>query len=122
MATTHILPIYARLSRKFLGKAVRRAQIGNTVFIEGIDRFWLALRCPAHAWSWPRANNDEHVKGYDAHQTCYKCMSHRAFDTHEWQAGPVYRRHPSTARPRDNDRLVEVALRRHQPLDFFKSA
>lgn len=90
MATAHILPIYTRLSQKILGKPLRRT--GSTVVVEGLERFWLAVRCPMHSWSWPRANKDERVEGYDAHQTCYKCTSHRAFDTRGWQAGPIYRR------------------------------
>ena len=94
MATTHILPSYLRLgtriSRKILSKTVRR--VGSTELVEGIDRMWLTLRCPMHAWSWPRTNHEERLPGYDAHQTCYKCTSHRMFDTHGWQAGPMYRR------------------------------
>ena len=93
MATANVLPIYARLSQKILRKAVRQRSIGGTEIVEGLDRFWLVLRCPMHAWSWPRANKDERVEGFDAHQTCYKCTSHRAFDTRGWQAGPIYKRH-----------------------------
>ena len=92
MATANVLPIYARLSRRILRKAVHRRTIGGTEIVDGFDRLWLSLRCPMHAWSWPRANKEERVEGYDAHQTCYKCTTHRAFDTRDWQAGPVYRR------------------------------
>lgn len=92
MATAHILPIYTRLSRKILRKTLRRTWTGGTVVVEGLERFWLAVRCPMHEWSWPRANKDERVEGYDAHQTCHKCTSHRAFDTRGWHAGPIYRR------------------------------
>ena len=90
MATTNIHPVYIRISRKILRKTARR--VGSMEFVEGLDRVWLNLRCPMHAWSWPRANQDERLPGYDAHQTCYKCNSRRMFDSHEWQAGPVYRR------------------------------
>ena len=96
MATTHVLPTYirigTRIGRKILGKTEHRRRIGSMELVEGLDRVWLAIRCPMHAWSWPRANREERIPGFDAHQTCYKCISHRAFDTHGWQAGPVYRR------------------------------
>ena len=93
MATAQLLPIYTKLSRKLLRKAARSREIhGNQMIVEGLDLFWLALRCPMHAWSWPRANHEERVEGFDAHQTCHKCTSRRLFDTREWHAGPVYRR------------------------------
>lgn len=96
MATTNILPIYirigSRISQTLLGTTARRRGVGNTELLAGFDRLWLALRCPMHAWSWPRANRDERLEGYDAHQTCCKCTSRRMFDTREWQAGPVYRK------------------------------
>jgi hypothetical protein len=92
VSTANILPIYARLSQKFLRKAVRRRNTGATQIVEGLDRFWLVLRCPMHTWSWPRANKEERTPGFDAHQTCHKCTSYRMFNTQQWQAGPVYRR------------------------------
>lgn len=96
MATTHIFPVYTRIStrisRTLLRTAPRRHRIGNMELVEGLDLMWLALRCPMHAWSWPRANHEERLPGYDAHQTCYKCTSRRMFDTHGWQSGPVFRR------------------------------
>ena len=95
MATTQVLPVYirigTRIGRTILHKAAYRRRFGSMEVVEGLDRVWLALRCPMHAWSWPRANCEERFPGYDAHQTCYKCISHRAFDTQEWHAGPVYR-------------------------------
>lgn len=95
MATTHIFPVYTRIStrisRTLLRKAARR-RLGNMELVEGLDLMWLALRCPMHAWSWPRANKEERLPGYDAHQTCYKCTSRRMFDTRGWQSGPVFRR------------------------------
>jgi hypothetical protein len=90
VATTYILPIYAKISRKLLRKTASR-QVGDTEIVEGFDRFWLSLRCPSHAWSWPRANNRERFEGFDSHQTCHKCTSHRMFNTSSWNAGPVYR-------------------------------
>ena len=99
MATTHILPAYirigTRISRTLLRKSARRHRFGSLELVEGFDRLWLALRCPMHEWSWPRANREERLPGYDAHQTCYKCTSRRMFDSHEWHAGPVYRRRPA---------------------------
>lgn len=98
MATAELLPIYTKLSQKILSKAVRPREAGryreagDNQIVEGLDLFWLALRCPTHAWTWPRANNEEYFAGFDAHQTCHKCMSRRMFDTQKWQAGPVYRR------------------------------
>jgi hypothetical protein len=98
VATTQLFPIYTKISRKILGAtAGRRGAFGNRVVgrdqivVEGLERFWLALRCPSHTWSWPRANHEERLEGFDAHQTCHKCTSQRMFDTREWQAGPVYR-------------------------------
>lgn len=98
MATTQLLPIYAKISQKIqrIGGS-RRSVAGqriigaNNFIVEGFDRFWLALCCPSHAWSWPRANHEEGARGFDSHQTCHKCQSHRMFDTQRWAAGPVYR-------------------------------
>ena len=71
MATAQLLPIYTKISQKILRK--RSAQrlnarsnpliSGNQYLVEGLDRFWLALRCPSHAWSWPRANHQEASEG-----------------------------------------------------------
>lgn len=96
MATAQILPIYTKISQKILAKTIRRREVGGAQIVEGLEGLWLALRCPMHAWTWPRANKEERFRGYDAHQTCHKCMSHRMFDTQEWQSGPIYRRqqHP----------------------------
>jgi hypothetical protein len=99
VATTQLLPIYTKISQKILRKngAQRlnaendRVFGGNQYIIEGLDRFWLALRCPSHAWSWPRANQEERVQGFDSHQTCHKCLSRRMFNTQRWQVGPIYR-------------------------------
>jgi hypothetical protein len=98
VATAELLPIYTKLSQKILSKAVRSGEAGSyreagdNQIVEGLDLFWLTLRCPTHAWTWPRANNEEHFQGFDAHQTCHKCTSRRLFDTQKWQSGPVYRR------------------------------
>ena len=105
MATAELFPIYTKLSQRILRKAARQRRAGgyrevgsfreaghNNQIVEGLGLLWLALRCPKHAWTWPRTNNEEHFEGFDAHQTCHKCMSRRMFDTRKWQAGPVYRR------------------------------
>jgi len=95
VATANILPVYIRISagigRRLLGKVAARRRAGSMELVEGLDRLWLMLRCPNHAWSWPRANREERLAGYDAHQTCYKCTSRRMFDTREWHADPVYK-------------------------------
>jgi hypothetical protein len=97
VATAELLPIYAKLSQRILRTAARRrevggySEVGGNQIVEGLNLFWLVLRCPMHAWSWPRTNKEERFKGFDAHQTCHKCTSQRMFDTREWQAGPVYR-------------------------------
>lgn len=93
MATTQLLPIYTKISRRILRRSARSHIIGGTEVVAGLDRFWLSLRCPMHAWSWPRANGAERLGAYDAHQTCHKCTSRRMFDTRNWQAGPVFRKH-----------------------------
>jgi hypothetical protein len=98
VATAELFPVNTKLSQKILRKAARRPEAGSyreagvNRIVEGLDLFWLALRCPTHAWTWPRANNEEHFEGFDAHQTCHKCISRRMFDTRRWQSGPVYRR------------------------------
>ena len=91
MATAELLPIYTKLSQRILRTAARRREIGDNQIVEGLGLFWLSVRCPMHAWSWPRTNHEERFEGFDAHQTCHKCTSRRMFDTREWQAGPVYR-------------------------------
>jgi hypothetical protein len=98
VATTYIYPIYEKLSQKILGKTVRRQEFGGAQIVEGLEALWLALRCPMHAWSWPRSNKEERFDGYDAHQTCWKCMSRRMFDTRGWQSGPIYKRRAMQAR------------------------
>jgi hypothetical protein len=105
VATAELFPIYTKLSQKILRAAPRRREaigygeaVGNQI-VQGLNLVWLSLRCPMHAWSWPRANNEERLEGFDAHQTCHKCTSRRMFDTRQWQAGPVYRQmlHPEAA-------------------------
>jgi len=93
VATTQLLPLYSKLSRKILRRGARTRIVCEAEIVEGMDRFWLALRCPMHVWSWPRANRNERLSGFDAHQTCHKCTSRRMFDTHEWQAGPINKKH-----------------------------
>ncbi|WP_109485977.1 hypothetical protein [Occallatibacter savannae] len=88
MATTQLLPRSAKLGRRSAPIAIP----AGFEIVEGLDRLWLALRCPAHAWSWPRANGDELLGRYDSHQTCHKCTSRRMFDTQSWQAGPICKR------------------------------
>src|ERR1700688_2566669 len=90
VATAQLLPIYTKISQKIMRRSARRFEVGevrllggNQILVRGMDRFWLALRCPSHAWSWPRANYEERAEGFDAHQTCHKCTSRRMFDTQE---------------------------------------
>jgi hypothetical protein len=91
VATAELFPIYTKLSQRILRTAACRREVGGNQIVEGPDLFWLVLRCPMHAWSWPRSNKEERFEGFDAHQTCHKCTSRRMFDTREWQSGPVYR-------------------------------
>jgi len=98
VATVQLLPIYSKISRKVLRRTARSRVIGELLIMEGFDKFLLALRCPLHAWSWPRANREDRLPGYDSHQTCHKCTSKRMFDTQTWHAGPVYRRNREFAR------------------------
>jgi len=92
VATTQLLPVYAKLTRRLSRRSAHPQPMGGTEIVEGLDRFWLALRCPLHAWSWPRANKDERLGRFDSHQTCHKCTSRRMFDTREWHAGPIYKK------------------------------
>ena len=91
MATVQLLPIYRTISRKILRKSARGRFVGEFEIVQGFRRLLLTLSCPAHAWTWPRTNQEEYFGGYDAHQTCHKCRSRRMFDTHSWLSGPIYR-------------------------------
>src|SRR3569833_3997143 len=91
LATTQLLPIYAKLSQKILCRTAGPRFIGGAEIVEGMDRVWLSLRCPMHAWSWPRANRDVRLGTFDSHQTCHKCTSRRMFDTRAWQPGPIFK-------------------------------
>ena len=88
----HTFPIDSALRRKILHIRNRSCEVGSVQLVLGLDRFRLFLHCPHHTWTWPRANHDERISGFDAHQTCFKCNSKRLFDSHRWQSGPVYRR------------------------------
>jgi hypothetical protein len=92
VATSQFFPVYAKLSQKILRRSARRQIVAGAEIVEGMDLLWLGLRCPMHAWSWPRANGDERFAQYDSHQTCHKCTSRRLFDTRAWQSGPIYKR------------------------------
>ena len=92
MATAHLLPIYRTITGRILRRRVRSYGAGEIRIVEGFELFCLALSCPFHSWTWPRANRDERMGGYDAHQTCHKCMSRRMFDTRAWRVGPIYKR------------------------------
>lgn len=58
----------------------------------GLHRILLKFTCPSHTWNWPRPLHGERLEGYDAHQTCFKCMTERFYNTQMLQAGPLYRR------------------------------
>jgi len=88
---SHTFPIDSPLSRGILRIRTRPRETGSIRFVLGFDRLRLFLHCPRHAWTWPRTNHDEHVSGFDAHQTCFKCNSRRFFDSQHWLSGPVYR-------------------------------
>lgn len=69
----------------------------------GLQRILLKLTCPSHTWNWPRPLHGERLDGYDAHQTCFKCMTERFYNTQTLQPGPLYRRRiPETADSRQN--------------------
>lgn len=85
-------PIDSRFSRKILRMHTWSRGVGSVQFVLGFDRFRLFLQCPRHQWAWPRTNHDEHISGFDSHQTCFKCYAKRFFDSQRWQSGPVYRR------------------------------
>lgn len=91
MATTHALPANIALSPKTTHVRPRPRDIGSVRVVAGLHRLLLLLKCPQHAWNWPRTNQEEHVSGFDAHQTCFKCHSQRLFDSKEWHPGPIYR-------------------------------
>ncbi len=95
MAAAHALPAQTKLSPK-VGRIRRLPRETESVrMVAGLGRLLLLLTCPHHAWTWPRTNQEEHVSGFDAHQTCLKCHSRRLFDSREWHPGPIYqnRRH-----------------------------
>jgi hypothetical protein len=95
VATVQALPIYRdpeqKTEEKVLQFPTRAREVESIDLIFGMRRFWLMMSCLRHKWSWPRANKEERLHGFDAHQTCQKCRSTRFFDSHAWQAGPIYR-------------------------------
>jgi hypothetical protein len=133
VATSELFPTYTKLSRKVLRKAARRreatigySETGVYRVAAGLDLFWLTLRCPTHAWSWPRTNKDEEcVEGFDAHQTCHKCMSLRMFDSRKWHAGLIYRHQirPEADRQRSANfgKKAEPSLSPGYPVDWIRS-
>jgi len=92
VATTQLLPVYAKISRKILRRSASLRVVDGIEIVTGMERLWLAVRCPMHSWTWPRSNRSERMGQYDSHQTCHKCLSRRMFDTDAWQAGPIYKK------------------------------
>ncbi len=97
MATAHAIPTYTGSGHKIRTRP-QQFEAEHTHIVAGFDWFRLLLSCPRHAWTWPRTNREERVKGFDAHQTCLKCASRRLFNSKDWQPGPIYR-----SRSRHND-------------------
>jgi hypothetical protein len=92
MATANSVLRTTRLSQKFMRTYEHPRESNSLNLVMGLDRLLLSLKCPMHSWTWPRANTDERIEGFDAHQTCFKCDSKRFWDSRGWQPGPVYRR------------------------------
>ncbi|HZP06393.1 MAG TPA: hypothetical protein VFB43_15960 [Terracidiphilus sp.] len=92
MAASHSYLPYAQ--------PVLRAQISHAHLehsehirlVHGFHRVLLKLTCPSHRWNWPRPIQGEKPDGFDAHQTCFKCMTERFYNTRTLQAGPLFRR------------------------------
>lgn len=70
MATTNIFPIYirigTRISRKLLGIAARSQRADSMELVGGSIGGGLTCVAQMHAWSWPRANKEERLTGFNA--------------------------------------------------------
>jgi hypothetical protein len=91
MATTNAFPAYIGISGDIRRIRPRFGEAESILIVEGFNWLLLFLRCPRHQWTWPRANREERVNGFDAHQTCFKCSSRRLFNSKDWRSGPIYR-------------------------------
>jgi hypothetical protein len=91
MATTHPFPPYSGISGNIDRVRIRFREPEFFLIVEGFSQLLLFIQCPRHQWTWPRANKEERVSGFDAHQTCFKCNSRRLFNSKEWRPGPIYR-------------------------------
>ncbi|MGA7339929.1 MAG: hypothetical protein WBE72_20285 [Terracidiphilus sp.] len=82
----------------------------------GFRRILIRLACPFHEWNWPRPIPGERPEGFDAHQTCFKCMTERFYDTRMLQAGPLYRSLvPGTADSPFRGLVALLGFRRPKP-------
>ncbi len=93
MATTQAFTTFAGISRKIGRILPRQVEFESIQTVEGLSWLRLFLSCPRHEWAWPLTNREERVKGFDAHQTCFKCASRRLFNSKDWLSGPIYRSH-----------------------------
>jgi hypothetical protein len=91
VAASHSYLRYVESSSKDRTPAPQPNQPEGIRFVLGIHRFWLKLSCPSHQWNWPRPIQGDKPSGFDAHQTCFKCMTERFYNTRTLQAGPLYR-------------------------------
>ncbi len=97
MAASHsYLPCAHRPALPGLGVQAAPMRVNHSEYIHlvlGLRRVLLMLACPSHRWNWPRPiPSAERPDGYDAHQTCFKCMTERFYNTRTLQAGPLFRR------------------------------
>lgn len=128
MAASHSYLKYAEPGARVRTYPQRLESTENIRLVLGFKRFLLKLACPSHAWNWPRPNHGERVDGFDAHQTCFKCMTQRFYNTQTLKAGPLYRsRVPGTAEPSPRDLaplpgLRKLRLLKTQTQSIFKLA
>ena len=96
MAASHSYLPYAQPAvRSALRAQIPRAHLEHSEhirFVLGFRRILLKLTCPSHRWNWPRPIQGQRPDGFDAHQTCFKCMTERFYNTRTLQAGPLFRR------------------------------
>jgi hypothetical protein len=75
-------------------------QIRIVRYLGIVDRFFLALRCFSHQWSWPvtlrrprHGDTDapiQYPRGLNSHQVCMRCGVNRFYDSEKFHGGPLF--------------------------------
>lgn len=91
MAASHSFLKYAEPGARIRTRPPQLEPTANIRLVLGFHKLLLKLACPSHAWNWPRPIQGERLDGFDAHQTCFKCLTQRFYNTQTLKAGPLYR-------------------------------